>query len=293
MKDRRQFMQMTTAAVAGSLLLPQWACHSSGKLSNVDMDGLTSFGIQLYTLKDILPTDPKAVIKQLVDFGYTQIEGYEGPQGLYWGMGHSDFKRFLDDIGMSMPAAHCNIYEDFEQKVIEAASINVEYLVCPWVGPQKSVDGWAEICKLFNKCGAICKKHGIKFAYHNHAYTFKAFTGMIPIDYLMEHTDPELVHHEMDIYWVVTGGADPVDYLTKYSGRFRLCHIKDRMVDAGDEQHASCDLGTGMIDFPQVLKVAKEQGMKYFLMEQERYDHSSPIKSAEIGASYLKGLRFN
>ncbi len=293
MNNRRTFIQLTGAALAGSIVLPQLACKSPKNFLDAEgKKGLDSFGIQLYTLRDEMPLDPKGVIQQLAYFGYNQLEGYEGPQGLFWGMGHQDFKLFLDDTGIKMPAAHCNIYDDFEQKVIQAAAIDMEYLICPWVGPQKSMDGWKQVCDLFNDCGALCKKHGIRFAYHNHAYTFKAFTGMIPIDYLMENTDPALVHHEMDIYWVVTGGADPIEYITKYSNRFRLCHIKDRMLDAGEEQHASCNLGTGMIDFPKILNVARQHGMKYFLVEQERYDDSTPLESARVGAEYLSGLSF-
>jgi len=113
---------------------------------------------------------------------------------------------------------------------------------------------------------------------------------MVPMAYILDNTDPELVKHEMDIYWVVTGGADPIEYLTKYSGRYRLCHIKDRMKNAGDERMASCDLGTGTIDFASILKVAQQHGMEYFLVEQERYDNSTPMESARVGAEYMKHL---
>jgi sugar phosphate isomerase/epimerase len=109
----------------------------------------------------------------------------------------------------------------------------------------------------------------------------------------MENTDPELVDHQMDIYWVVTGGADPIDFLTRYPNRFRLCHVKDRIKDApADEMDASCDLGTGSIDYPHILKVAEERGMQYYILEQERYDNSTPLKSAQAGAEYLKQLKF-
>ncbi|MEM6965363.1 MAG: sugar phosphate isomerase/epimerase, partial [Bacteroidota bacterium] len=223
----------------------------------------------------------------------TQVEGYEGKQGMFWGMGNKDFKKYLDDINLTMVSCHCNIYEDLETKAAQAAEIGVEYLVCPYVGPQKSMDDWKKVTDKFNETGAICKKNGIKFAYHNHAYTFRAFSGMMPHDFLMENTDPDLVDYEMDIYWVVTGGVDPINYLTKYANRFRLCHVKDRMKTASaDEKEASCNLGTGMIDFPKILKIASDNGMKYFIMEQERYDNSTPMESAEVGADYLKRLVF-
>jgi sugar phosphate isomerase/epimerase len=208
-------------------------------------------------------------------------------------MSNKDYKLFLDDLGVSMVSSHVDINKDFEKKAAQAAEIGMEYLVCPYIGPQISVDAWKKVTDRFNECGKICKKNGIRFAYHNHAYSFKAFSGMIPHDFLMDNTDPELVDHEMDIYWVVTGGADPIEYLKKYPNRFRLCHVKDRKKDAAaDENSASCDLGTGQIDFPKILKVAAETGMKYFIMEQERYDNTTPMQSVEVGANYLKKLVF-
>jgi len=297
--NRRTFLQLAGTVAAGSLILPSMGCNSKAgekaatSTATTPAPSIDQFGIQLYTLRDDMPKDPKGVIKKLAGFGYKQIEGYEGEQGLFWGMGNVDFKKYLDDQGLTMVSAHCNIHENFETKAEQAAAIGLDYLICPYVGPQKSMEDWKKVCDLFNSCGEICKKHGIRFAYHNHAYTFKAFTGMIPHDFVMDNTDPDIVDHEMDIYWVVTGGADPKEYLTKYSNRFRLCHIKDRMKDVPAEEHsASCILGTGTIDFPSILKVAKDNGMKYFIVEQERYDNSTPLDSAEKGAAYLKQLVF-
>lgn len=254
------------------------------------MNKIDQFGIQLYTLRDDMAVDHKVVIQKLGSYGYKQIEGYEGKDGIFWGMTPKAYKSLLADNGMKMVSAHCDIYTDFETKAAQAAEIGMNYLVCPWVGPQKSMDDWKKVTDKFNECGAICKKNGIGFAYHNHAYTFKAFSGMIPMTYIMDNTDADLVKHEMDIYWVVTGGADPVEYLTKYSNRYRLCHVKDRMKNAGDEQSASCDLGTGMIDYPSILKVAMAHGMEHFIVEQERYDNSTPMDSARVGAEYMKKI---
>ena len=114
----------------------------------------------------------------------------------------------------------------------------------------------------------------------------------MPQDILMQGTDPALVDFEMDIYWVVTGGGDPEAWLKKYPNRFTLCHVKDRMKGVpAEEQEASCDLGTGSINFAKVLRTATDNGMKHFIMEQERYDNSTPLKSAEVGSAFLKNLR--
>ena len=301
-KKRRTFLQTAGIMTAGSLVLPNWACSDANQETEktateapaAPVPSLDNFGIQLYTLRDVIPGDPKGTLQQVAGFGFTQIEGYEhNEQGIYWNMPHTDFKKYLDGIGLRMVSSHCDIYNDFEKKVGQAAEVGLDYLICPWVGPQKSMDDWKKVTDKFNECGEICKNGGIRFAYHNHAYSFKPFTGMIPHDFIMDNTDPELVDHEMDIYWVVTGGADPAEYLTKYSNRFRLCHVKDRMKSATPEdREASCNLGTGSIDYPKILKVAADNGMKYFIMEQERYDGSTPLKSAEVGANYLKQLVF-
>jgi sugar phosphate isomerase/epimerase len=116
--------------------------------------------------------------------------------------------------------------------------------------------------------------------------------GRIPQDILMENTDAALVDFEMDIYWVVTAGADPEAWLKKYPNRFSLCHVKDRMKDADPkEEDASCDLGTGSIDFTRVLHTASLNGMKHYIMEQEKYENSTPLRSAESGANFLKKIR--
>ena len=295
--ERRKFIQKAGLFAAGTAILPQWAYGNTNMatetMASTSKSSLDQFGIQLYTMREEMPGDPKGILKQLASFGYKQIEGFEGKQGMFWDMTHTDFKMYLDDLGVQMISSHCNIFEDFEKKAAQAAEIGMSYLICPWIGPQKSVDDWKKVTDQFNDRGRICKEHGIGFAYHNHEYSFKAFSGMIPQDFMMENTDPELVDHQMDIYWVVTGGADPIDYLKKYPNRFRLCHVKDRLKTADpDERSASCDLGTGSIDYPKILKVAQEHGVKYFILEQERYDNSTPLKSAKAGANYLKNLVF-
>lgn len=296
-------MRSAGLMASGSLLLPQWACQGGTQEASGSAaaeataesvaPSLEEFGLQLYTLRADLPKDPEGIIRQIAGFGYTQIEGYEGDQGMFWGMGHTGFKQLLDEVGLTMVASHCDINTDFEAKAAQAAEIGMKYLISPWVGPQESLDAYKRIADTFNARGEVCKQNGIRFAYHNHDYSFKEMDGVIPQDYMMENTDPALVDYELDIYWVVTGGADPIAYLEKYGNRFTLCHVKDRMKGAApDETDASCDLGTGSIDYPAILKIAADQGMQYYIVEQERYDGSTPLESAKKDAEYLSHLVF-
>jgi sugar phosphate isomerase/epimerase len=284
---RRDFLKtasvgMAVAAVSGGLA----SCFSeteSGTLKN--------FGLQLYTLRDVIESDPKSVLKQVASMGYKQVESYEGNKGMFWGMKNTEFKKYMDDLGMTIVSSHCSLDKDFEKKVHAAGEIGMSYLIDPWIGPQKEMDAFKKKAAEFNKAGEICKKAGLRYGYHNHAYSFEKLNGEFPQDILMQNTDPSLVDFEMDIYWVHTSGEDPIKWLEKYPDRFRLCHIKDRKKDVPlHDENQSIVLGEGAIDYPKILKEAKKQGMKYFIVEQERYDDTTPLKAAELNATYLKKL---
>lgn len=299
---RRDFLRVGSGLLAGFAMAPM-ACNNAAEDKNTPgknqpvndnnvpaAAALASFGIQLYTLRDDMPKDPKGVLKQVASFGYKQIESYEGDKGMFWGMSNTDFKKYMDELGMTIVASHCEIGKDFEKKAAEAAAIGMKYLICPWKGPQKSIDDFKKFADEFNQKGEVCKKNGIRFAYHNHDYSFKLQDGQMPQDVMMTNTDPSLVDFEMDMYWVVTGGQDPVAWLKKYPNRFRLCHVKDRTRGATDED-ASCTLGLGSIDYPAILKEARAQGMEYYIVEQEKYDGTTPVKAASDDAEYMKKLK--
>ncbi|HRG23682.1 MAG TPA: sugar phosphate isomerase/epimerase [Chitinophagaceae bacterium] len=288
-QDRRNFLKFTGAVGTGLVLN---SLGSSSLFAAETAKPLTHFGIQLYTLRDVIPGDPKGVLKQLASFGYNQIESYEGANGMFWGMGHTGFKNYMDELGMKIVSSHCDITKDFEKKAAEAAEIGMKYLVCPWKGPQKSLDDFKRFADEFNQKGEICKKNGIRFAYHNHDYSFKAMDGQLPQDVMMNGTDPALVDFEMDIYWVAAAGVDIEAWFKKYKKRFRLCHVKDRSKNPGmDNGKNSVDLGTGSIDWPKILKSAKKYGMQYYIVEQEAYPNGSSLEAAKVNAAYMKTLK--
>ena len=289
--NRRKFLQITGATSAGLFLGSVGGLSLFSSCKTASEKDIAAYDLQLYTLRDNMPKDPRGVLKQVAEAGYKQIESYEGPQGIFWGMSNTDFKKYMDDLGMTIVASHADIEKDFEQKAEQSAAIGMKYLICPWLGAQPTIDDYKKKAELFNKCGEICKKAGLKFAYHNHDYSFKPLEGQVPQQVMMDNTDPDLVEYEMDIYWVVTAGEDPEAWLKKYKNRFRLCHVKDRAKEAADND-ASCILGEGSIDFPRILKTAKENGMDYFIVEQERYDNSTPLDSMRANAAYMENFRF-
>jgi len=274
---------------AGTLL-------TAAGLINVDQlfarPKLKDYGIQLWTVKKDLPHDPKGVLKQLAGFGYTQIESFEDKKlGMFWGMSPSEFKSYVDSLGMKAVSSHFNdVYKDsFNQKAVDAGTAGLKFLILPSEAGAKTVDDYKRLANRFNECGEICKNNGLRFGYHNHDEIFKPINNQVPMDILLENTGKENVVFEIDLYWAVTAGVDPLAYMKKYEGRFKLCHVKDRIKNT--KQHdASCILGEGSIDYSKMLPDAKQLGMEYFIVEQERYDNTTPMESAKADAQYMNKL---
>lgn len=248
---------------------------------------IPNFGIQLWTVKENMMEDAKGTLAKLASFGFKEIESYEGPQGIFWGMGHKGFKSYIDDLGMKIVSSHCDNLTDFDKKSEQAAAIGMKYLICPHKGAQKSLDNYKVFADEFNASGKIAKKHGIKFAYHNHDYSFIPMDGQMPQDVMMQGTDPSLVDFEMDIYWVNFAHQDPIAWLKKYPNRFKLCHVKDLTKKVNNKQE-SCVIGTGVIDFKKVLKAGATYGLESFFVEQEEFAGTNPIDAAGLGAKYMQ-----
>ncbi len=291
---RRDFIKSAAAgiaitAISGELL----GCSSSSKMGSTG--SLREFGLQLYTLRDVMPKDPKGVLKQVAAMGYKQVESFEGAMGMFWGMKNTEFKKYMDDLGMQIISSHCDINKDFDRKANEAAEIGMKYLIAPSLNDEAhmSKDEYKKAADVFNEKGQICKTKGLKFAFHNHDQAFTTReSGFVAEDVLMQNTDPSLVDFEMDIYWVVTAGADPIKWFSKYPNRFRLCHIKDRKKNVPLSNHdASCVAGQGEIDFAKILKVGQKNGLQYYFVEQEHYDNMTSLEAAKGNADYLKKLK--
>ena len=276
---RRTFLQLSSLATAGLLT----GCATTPTPAKA------RFGLQLYSLRDVIFTDPKAVLKQVAEFGYTEIESYEGDLGIYWGMKNTEFKAYMDDLGMELVASHFNMNADLERKVDEAAAVGVKHLICPWIGPQESLDAYKAFADSFNRAGEICANAGIRFAYHNHDYSFKPIDGVMGQTVLLDNTDPKLVDFEMDMYWVAVANEDPAAWMQRYPGRFTHAHIKDKGA-AADGGNESVTLGTGSIDFATLIAAGKTSGMTTFIVEQEQYTGTTPMDSARENALFMKKI---
>jgi sugar phosphate isomerase/epimerase len=291
--QRRKFMQTSSLLGLGAAMLPlQFCSNPKEEVASESKSKLDAFGIQLYSVKEDMALDPQATLRSLASFGYKHFEGFDGGKGILWGMQPTEFKSLLDQMGTTMIASHANVFENLEEQATLAAEVGMKYLICPWIGPQKSLDDYRKKADEFNQIGQKLKPFGIRFAYHNHDYTFINQEGSLPQDILMENTDPALVDFEMDLFWVYVADFKPEDYLAKYPGRFRLCHLKDAEPGIGDPHQRGVLLGAGEIPIAQLIRQSKVLGMEQFIVEQERFPSGTPMEAAEANAKYLAALEY-
>jgi sugar phosphate isomerase/epimerase len=205
------------------------------------------------------------------------------------------FKQILDANNLNPVSAHFpydRYRDDLEAVAREAKILGVEYVGCAWITHTEPFDEkqCREAITVFNRAGEFLKKEGLKFFYHPHGYEFRPHQEGVLLDLLMKETDPDLVHFEMDTYWVLHPGHDPVAWLRKYQGRWHLMHLKDmkKGVATGDlsgkaDVATNVPLGAGQMDWAAILKTAEQVGVKYYFIEDE-----SPFAADQIA----KSLRF-
>lgn len=286
--QRRIFLQQAGLLTAGTLTLTQ-----SDLLAGAPTKLINPFGVQLYSVRDVLPKDPKSVMTDLAKMGYRQFESFSGARGFLWGLEPKEMKSFLDGLGVTMVSTHfdfrgqTNKPDELKKSIDMAHGAGLTYLLCPYIGPQKTWDDWKKIADEFNTVGEEVRKAGLKFGYHNHDYSFKPLDGKLPQEYLLANTDPKNVVFELDLCWIDVAGVDTTAHLKKYGKRYELCHIKDYKKENG--KPVQNDLGKGSVDFKKTLRVAMDSGIKYFLVEQEEYPES-PMISMQKDAEYMKAL---
>lgn len=242
-------------------------------------------GIQLWTVRDVIGSDIPGTLATLSKIGYNSIEPY-GFDGSFYTYSAKDFRKMCQDLGMVITSTHCGItIENAPLYAEKAAEAGLEYLVLPSFGgrPEKTLDDYKKVAQEMNQIGVITKKSGITFGYHNHNHEFRTIEGQLPYDTLLAETDPGLVTFEMDIFWVVKGGHQPLQYFEKHPGRFQLWHVKD-MGNDGE----SCIVGNGHIKFNDLMKHSETAGLKRIVYEQEAYSEGSSIYCAGQSYKYIQ-----
>jgi sugar phosphate isomerase/epimerase len=280
---RREFVQTASFAAVGMLSLPSFL--AAGKRKN-------KIGLQLYTLRDSIGKDPKGILDKVASFGYKELETYGYADGKIFGIDFSEFCQHAKSLQMDVVSGHYGLDKikgDTWQKAVEDAKKNgQQYMVVPYIAEpeRKTIDDYKKICADLNAAGEVCNKQGIRFQYHNHNWEFTPVDGQVPYDVMLKELDPKNVGMELDIFWIVNAGHDPVKYFNQYPGRFEQWHVKD--MDKND-RNKNANVGSGSIDYKSLFAKAKLSGMKHWYVEYDSFP-GTPLESAEASAKFLKSL---
>jgi len=283
MHSRREFLGTVGRAAFGISVL--------GGLRPSMLAGLggaprTPIGIQLYTVRTLMARDFDGTLAALAGIGYREVE-FAG----YFGRTPAQVREALRKNGLASPSTHIALPADdaaWQRTLDEANAIGHQWVTIAWLDApmRRTPDDWTRIADRFNHLGALAKRAGLRFAYHNHDFEFTHVGGTTLFDTLLARTDPALVDLEMDVYWVTHGGADPLAIIRSHPGRFPLLHLKD--ATAAPERRM-VDVGAGTIDFPAIL-AADRTTLKHAFVEHD--DPADPLASARASYSYLSKLTY-
>jgi sugar phosphate isomerase/epimerase len=252
-------------------------------------------GLQLYSLRDIIKNDIKGIIEKVAAIGYKEVETYGySVKDKFWGLDAKAFDILLKANGIKAPSGHYGMdnfiagkNSDELKSYIEAANITGgEYVTVPHLGDslRKSADDYKKIAGKLNEAALLCKASGLKLAYHNHNFEFTKFGDTTGFEILLSETDKNLVDFEMDLYWVVRSGVDPLSLFKTHAHRFTMWHIKD-MDKAKNE--VNTEVGQGAVDFKSIFTGAKMAGVKHYFIEHEFNYKPDELGSIKTSFNYV------
>jgi sugar phosphate isomerase/epimerase len=281
MNTRRDFLKhvaIGTTLIAANPLVS----FASGKRK------LKNIGYIVGIVGKEMKQDWKATLKKTADMGYTEIE-----TGNFFGDSAAEFLKYCKSIGIKPFAGSIPFTKDadtLKKRLDQLNELHLTYAVnyWPWLeNASFNLEDCKRSVEILNIMGEASKKAGLQFCWHNHDMEFRPMEEGLPFDYLMKNTNKDLVKCELDIYWTQKGGADPVETMKKYSGRYVILHVKD--MAPGAEQDFECP-GSGIIDWPAVFDEAQKQGIKHYIVERDKAEDG--LACLRTSAQYLKNLRF-
>jgi sugar phosphate isomerase/epimerase len=285
MTSRRAFLAGTAALLAAPAAFAQRSIP---------------LGLQLYTVRTDLAKDYEGTMRQLKAMGLRRVQANLTQSGKSSG----EQRKLYDAMGFTWESVHAGgdaLRGNVQATVDEAKGVGIQNITCSFplypidraqimAGP--TLDDWKRNADAFNKAGEVCKKAGLTFSYHNHNLEFRKIGEVVPYDLLLQETDPALVSMEMDIGWVIAGGADPVAYLTKYPSRYSSLHIKDLKnigIPNFSMKMTSAIIGQGIVDWRRIRVAAhKTKVERAFLEIEEPYD-PSPLGMVKASFDYMGG----
>jgi sugar phosphate isomerase/epimerase len=262
----------------------------SGKPVNKSVDKNKDIYIQLYSVRSDIKSNFKSTIAELGKMGYKGIEAAGYADGKFYDLSPDVFKKEINGASMTVLSSHVGkrlkddmsksdwdeLWMWWEVAIQTHKSAGMKYIVMPSMPKVKTLADLKVYCDYYNQIGEKCNAAGLRFGYHNHSFEFVEIEGEMMYDYMIKNTDPSKVFFQMDVYWVVRGGQSPVEYFNNYPGRFEILHLKDHK-----------ELGqSGMVGFDAIFNNTGKAGVKYLVVEVEKYNYS-PLESINKSLDYL------
>lgn len=294
--NRRGFLTRASL-MAGSASILNWSWVPKGSQLKT--------GIQLYSIREDMKSDPLGTLKKLSAMGYRYVEHAGYRNRAFYGIAPAEFKKVLSDLGMEMPSGHTVLgkehWDDSKKQftdlwkatVEDAAIVGQEFVISPSLSPtiRTSMDELKKYMDIFNKSGELCMTYKMKYGYHNHDFEFsEMLEGKSLYDHILEKTDPALVMQQLDIGNLYNGGAKAIDIVKKWPGRFQSMHVKDEIPAAGGhEKYESTILGEGIVGVREVIDLGKKSGGTiHFIVEQESYQGKTPLECVKRDLEIMK-----
>ena len=286
MSTRRTFIQQAGLLSTGLLINP-----------SIFLKKDKVVGLQLYSLREYIFKDVTSVIAKVAAAGYKDVEtfGYD-PKNQFFGKSGKEFQAILKANGLKSTSGHYNPNnflngkgeDDLKFQIEGAKMLNQQHLIIPYLREdmRQSIDDYKKLADKLNRAAELCKASKLKLAYHNHDFEFKDWNGSNGLDVLLKGTDKNSVDFELDLYWVVRAGKDPVQLFEQNPGRFKLWHVKD--MDKADRK-LNTEIGNGDIDFKAIFAKAKLSGVEHYFVEQENFAMDA-YESIKKSNKYLKNI---
>ena len=295
--SRRTFIKSGAAALAATALMPE-SVFAAKKHKGI-------IGVQLYSIRDEMGKDPLGSLTQVAKMGYEYVEHANYVNRKFYGYAPAEFKKVLDDLGLKMISGHTvmgrqhwdeskkDFSDSWKYTVEDAGILQQKYVVSPSMdnSMRKTYDDFKHYMDIFNKCGELCQKQGMKFGYHNHDFEFsEKLNNEKLFDIMMKSMDPDLVVVQLDIGNMYNGGAVALDVVKQYPGRFENVHAKDEIpATGGGEKYESTIIGKGIVNAREVLDLARKiGGTEVYIIDQESYQGKTPMACIEENLKVMK-----
>lgn len=248
-------------------------------------------GLQMYSLRREAAKDLAATLELARRLGFRELE-----TGELAGRTAKDYAKLLASHGLKATcfgATWEELSRSAEAVAETARTLGAGYVMCPAIpGKTLNAEATARAAGNFNRWGATLAGAGLRFCYHPHGPEFAGGGGGTWFEMLAQRMDPKIANFEMDVFWFLLGGLDPVQTLERFPGRFPLLHLKDprkgepRTFDPGPvEEEASVPLGTGQVDWPPLLRAAMRHGVAHYYIEEE---HPDAVRQIRQSLRYLE-----